>query len=484
MMPLAISPAAFNSVRWKRIARTLRRPTICIVTVTAVTAILYEVPIADRSLAASLTFLFIVLVVSRVWGFRYAVFVSLLTALGYSWLLPPVGRFWLDDPRDVFTMVAFLVIGIVTSHLSERARRSEKELRDVVETMPAMAWTALPDGFNTFHNKRWTEYTGLSAEDSAGRGWEAAAHPEDLDRHVERWLASLDSGQPFESEVRLRSAADGEYRWFLARAVPLLDERGKILKWHGMVTDIEDRKRAEQERESLRRLEADLAHMSRVIGMGELAASLAHEIKQPMAAAVTNAGACARWLRRGSPDVAEASNAAARMVTDVTRAADIIDRVRALYRRDSPQRQRVDLNEIIREMVVLLQDTARRNSVSVHTGLDPGLPAATVDRVQLQQVVMNLMLNGIEAMTDTGGQLTVASNRTEDGHLQVSVTDLGVGLPADQTELVFEPFFTTKPQGTGLGLSISRRIIESHGGRLWASAHSGRGATFQFRLPE
>jgi signal transduction histidine kinase len=217
--------------------------------------------------------------------------------------------------------------------------------------------------------------------------------------------------------------------------------------------------------------------------MGELAASLAHEIKQPMTAATVNAKACARWLSRDPPDATEACNAAAHMVADVTRAADIIDRVRSLYRRDAPERGRVDLNEIIREMVVLLHDTANRNYVSIRTRLDAGLPTTTADRVQLQQVVMNIMLNGIEAMKDTGGELTVTSNMTEDGQLLISVSDLGIGLPADQAERIFEAFFTTKPQGTGMGLSISQRIIESHGGRLWADARTGRGATFQFRLP-
>jgi PAS domain S-box-containing protein len=349
--------------------------------------------------------------------------------------------------------------------------------------MPAMAWTTLPDGSNRFVSKRWTEYTGLSVKDSEGPGWQTAAQPEDVDRFVEKRRASLAGGQPFESEVRFRRAADGEYRWFLSRAVPLRDERGTILKWYGVLTDIEDRKRAEQERERLRRLEADLAYMSRVNTMGELAASLAHEIKQPITAAVVSAEACARWLRREAPDVTEACNASAHMVTSVTRAADIIDRVRALYRRDAPERERVDLNEIIREMAVLLHDTANRSSLSIRAELDVGLPTATADRVQLQQVVMNLMLNGIEAMKDTGGELTVTSNRTEDGQLLISVSDLGIGLPVDQTERLFKAFFTTKPQGTGMGLSISQRIIESHGGRLWASARTGRGATFQFRLP-
>jgi PAS domain S-box-containing protein len=477
------SSPADNFAGWTRITKTLAQLIVCIIAVTLLTALLYAVPLGDRSLTASFIFLFVVLIVSAVWGFPFAIFVSFLTTLAFLWLLPPVGRFWLDDARDWLTLAAFLVIGIVTSHLSERARRSEKELRAVIETMPAMAWTAHPDGSNEFLSKGWTEYTGLPAVDSKGRGWQTAVHPEDINLHLEKWRASLASGQRFENEVRFRHASDGKYRSFLARAVPLRDERGNILKWYGMLTDIDDRKRAEQERERLRRLEADLAYMSRVITAGELAASLAHEIKQPIAAAALNADTCARFLRREVPDVTKACEVAAQVVADVKRAADIMDRVHSLYRRGEPKRERVNLNEIIREMVLLLHDIAHRNSISIRPELDVGLPMATADRVQLQQVLMNLMLNGIEAMQGMGGELTVTSNRTEDGQLLISVSDLGIGLPVDQTERVFEAFFTTKPQGTGLGLSISRKIIESHGGRLWASARKGGGMTFQFKLP-
>jgi signal transduction histidine kinase len=225
-----------------------------------------------------------------------------------------------------------------------------------------------------------------------------------------------------------------------------------------------------------------LAYMSRVTTVGELAASLAHEIKQPIAAAVMNARTCSRWLQRGEPDIAEACEAAARVVKDTTRAAEIIDRVRSLYRRDTPQRELVDVNEIVREMMVLLQDEANRYSIPIRGELTQDLPKVKADRVQLQQVLMNLMLNGIEAMKDTGGELTVTSKSTEDGQLIVSISDSGLGLPQNP-DRIFEAFFTTKSQGTGMGLSISRTIVESHGGRLWASANTGRGATFHFSLP-
>ena len=216
--------------------------------------------------------------------------------------------------------------------------------------------------------------------------------------------------------------------------------------------------------------------------MGELAASLAHEVKQPIASALINAKTCVRWLQRDVPEIGEACEAASRMANDTTRAAEILDRVRSLYSRESPQRELIDVNEIIRGMRVLLQDKANRNSISIRTENDAEIATTLADRVQLQQVLMNLMLNGIEAMKETGGELTVTSKKTAEGQLLISVGDSGVGITPDQADRIFEAFFTTKPQGTGMGLSISRKIIESHGGRLWASANPGRGATFQFTL--
>ena len=247
------------------------------------------------------------------------------------------------------------------------------------------------------------------------------------------------------------------------------------------MTDIEDRKRAEQERERLRQLEADLARMNRVSMMGELAASLGHEIKQPIGAAFGYAQACARWLQREPPEIEEARQAASTMANALSRATEIIDRNRSLFRRESAQREPIDLNELIREMAVLMHDAADSRSISIRTDLDAAIPGTAGDRVQLQQVLMNLMLNGIEAMKG-GGELRVTSKRTENGQLLISVSDSGIGLSGGEPERIFQAFFTTKPQGTGMGLSISRRIIESHGGRLWASGNPGRGATFQFTL--
>ena len=364
--------------------------------------------------------------------------------------------------------------------LYEDLRRSERELRDVIEAMPTMVWIARTDGSNEFGNRRWQEYTGLSHERTVGSGWQDAVHPTDLKRHWEKWCASLASGEPFENEVRYRRAADGQYRWFLSRAVPLRDEHGKILRWYGVSTDIDDRKRAEQEREQLR---ADLAHVNRVSMLGELAASVSHELKQPISAAMINAQTCIRWLKRDRPDVDEALEATMRLVKDGTRATEIIDRLRSLYKKSPPQRELVDVNEIIREMLGLLRGEANRYSIVTRSDLARDLPQITADRVQLQQVFMNLMLNAIEAMKDKGGELKIKTELAQEGSVLISVSDTGVGLPAENINEIFNAFFTTKPEGSGMGLAISRSIVESHGGRMWATGNDGRGATFRLTLP-
>jgi signal transduction histidine kinase len=216
--------------------------------------------------------------------------------------------------------------------------------------------------------------------------------------------------------------------------------------------------------------------------LGELAASVSHELKQPIAAAMTNAKTCMRWLQREQPDLYEALEAASRIIKDGRRATEIIDRMRSLYKKSPTQRELVDLNEMVRDMLLLLRGEAYRYSISMHAELAPDLPTITADRVQLQQVLMNLMLNAIEAMKDTPGDLTIKTELGQEGRLLISVSDTGVGLPNENTEQIFDAFFTTKPQGSGMGLSISRSIVESHGGRLWAEHNLSRGSRFWFTL--
>ena len=391
--------------------------------------------------------------------------------------VPVQGRDELAHLSRVFNQTT-----IKLQQLYENLHCSEQELRDVINAVPAHVWRTSPAGELDFMNERLQQFIGLSPGDILGWNWQSVLHPDDRACFAAEWRAAVKDGRGNEDEVRLRRA-DGKYCWFLIRNVPLRDEEGNVLKWYGSGVEIEDRKRAEQERQRLHQLEADLAHINRVSMMGELTASLAHEINQPIAAAAASALACVQWLRHETPDIAEASGAASKIARDVRRASDIIERVRSLYRGDTAKRDPVNVNEIIQDMIVLLRDAADRNSISIRTKLDLGLPMIAADRVQLQQVLMNLMLNGIDAMKDTRGDLTVTSRRTEDGQILIAVSDSGAGLPVDWRERLFEAFFTTKPQGTGMGLCISRRIVESHGGRLWASDNPVRGATFQFTLP-
>src|SRR5580704_2252442 len=324
------------------------------------------------------------------------------------------------------------------------------------------------------------ESTGLSLEDLLCQGWESIVHRDDRASYADERRASLAAGEPMESEIRIRMA-NGNYRWLLTRNVPLRDEQGTIVKWYGTGIEIEDRKRAE---EQLRQAQVDLAHVNRVTTMGELTASMAHEVNQPIGAAVTDANTCMRWLARDQPDLEEARAAAMRVVKDATRASEIISRIRLLFNKGTPVRELVNVNEVVGEMIVLLRSEAIRYQISVRTELAADLPQVMGDRVQLQQVLMNLIINGIDAMKDVDGprELAIKSQRAENEQLLVSVSDIGVGLPPQQADQIFNAFFTTKRYGTGMGLPISRSIVESHGGRLWAVANSPRGAHFYFTL--
>jgi signal transduction histidine kinase len=316
----------------------------------------------------------------------------------------------------------------------------------------------------------------LTQEQALGSGWKAVIHPEDLSRVLRVWKEAPLSINSLEYESRWRRGADGGYRWFLTRAVPVRDKRGTIEKWYGVINDIEDRKRAEQ-------LQTDLAHINRVSVMGEMAASFAHEIKQPISAATTNAQISLWLLDRDQLENQDLREAVSAVAQSVKRAAETIDHVRSLSKKSAQERELVDLNQVIREIEPLFEYESRPSSVAIKLKLSEQVPQVRGDRVQLQQVVMNLMLNAIEAMKDSGGELVVTSELTDSGQVLISLSDTGVGLPENEEGHIFEAFFSTKPQGTGMGLAISRSIVESHGGRLWAKGNPERGATFYFELP-
>jgi len=273
----------------------------------------------------------------------------------------------------------------------------------------------------------------------------------------------------------------GRRRYRTVTYSPLRPIAGRVQAVLLITHDLTEHMRAS---EALRQTQSDLAHVNRVTTMGELTVSLAHEVNQPIAAAITDANTCLRWLTRDVPDLEEAREAASRTVKDANRAAEIVSRVRLLFKKGTPQRELVDVNEVIREMIVLLRSETTRYSVSVFSDLATDLPRVMGDRVQLQQVLMNLMINAVDAMkgVDARRELTINSKRTENEELVVSVSDTGVGLPAQQSDQIFNAFFTTKSHGTGMGLRISRSIVESHGGRLWATDNPPRGASFHLTL--
>jgi len=275
---------------------------------------------------------------------------------------------------------------------------------------------------------------------------------------------------------------DGSIRFL--RAIGHRNASGEPGEYVGITMDITERKRAEEERERLRQLETDLAHTNRVNMMGELAAALAHEIKQPIAASITSSNALLRWLAHDPPDLERARAAAGRIEQDANRAAEVINSLQSFYKRGAPlKRAIVDLRGVIEEMAALLETEAARYSIAISAEIEEDTPKLRADRVQVQQVIMNLMLNAIEAMKDTGGELTIKSRLNSDGWLLVSISDTGVGLPEGGTEEIFDPFHSTKPQGTGMGLTITRSIVESYGGRVWATNNQGAGATFHLILP-
>jgi PAS domain S-box-containing protein len=363
----------------------------------------------------------------------------------------------------------------------EELRVSQRNLRLLIEVIPGMVCLGSAEGEVEYVNQRVLDFTGKTLEDLAGFGWTSVLHPDDVERVLSTYLQSIATGQTHEVEYRLRRW-DGTYRWIQSRADPLRDSEGRIINWYALVYDIDDRKNMEA---TLRKIQDELAHVSRVMTMGELTASIAHEIKQPLAAVVTNAGVCLRWLAGEPPNLDEAREAARRIIRDGNRANDVITRIRAILRKTDTPKAQLDINEAIQEVVLLTQHEAARKGVTLRLEFTAGLPPVFGDRVQLQQVALNLLMNGVEAMAsveDRPRELMISSRTNESGQVLVAVQDCGEGIDGANLEEIFNAFYTTKSQGMGMGLAISRSIIENHGGRLWASSNDGPGVTFQFTL--
>jgi PAS domain S-box-containing protein len=357
-------------------------------------------------------------------------------------------------------------------------RESERKLNLIINTIPAMAWSCTPDGQLEYWNQNLIDFVGLPFEDIVGYGFYRMFHPDDVDRMRITWedIIATKQGRPVDARIR---RADGEYRWFNLQQNPLLDADGNVVRWYGVVVDIEDRKRAE---ESLRQSQSNLAQVTRMTTIGELAVSIAHEINQPLFAIVTNAGTCLRWLQDGHADLKQARLAAERVVHDGHRAGEIVASIRAMAQRSPVRMERTDFKRTLRDVLYLLREELQSRGLQVVADLPPEPVEVFGDRTQLQQVLLNLIMNSAEATPDASEALIRIGCTLREGEVEVSVSDTGVGIPAEQLDRVFEAFYTTKSDGIGMGLSICRSIVEAHGGRIWATANLLGGASFTFTL--
>jgi PAS domain S-box-containing protein len=362
-----------------------------------------------------------------------------------------------------------------------KVRESERGLRLAMDGIPGLVGILTPNGDIETVNRQILEYCGQSLEELRDWRTNGTLHQEDLPHVAEVFTRSIASGSPYQLDQRLRRF-DGQYRWFEHRGVPTRDESGKIVRWYVLLTDREERTQALAR---LQQMQSDFAHINRVSVMGELAASLSHEIAQPIASARNNARAAQNFLKMRQPDLDDVSEALDSIVGNADRVGDIIDRIREQIKKAPPRKEHFDLNAAIMEVTVLAQSVPLRNGVSVQSRLAGGLLLVLGDRVQLQQVLLNLILNAVEAMgsVEEGARELLISTKEDQTAVVVAVRDSGPGIDPEHLDRVFEAFYTTKSTGTGMGLSICRSIIHAHGGKLWAEANKPRGAVFQFTLP-
>ena len=460
-------------------------------------------------------FLFLGAVMGSAWfGGRISglIAVILSTAMIDYFFVPPFYSFYVNNVAQTYC-AAFIVCAVTMSWVSSTRKRSETAIRDardqlerrvmertaelqrsneeiqeserrlrtLTEAIPQQIWSAGADGEIDYCNNHLLEYTGHAPDELNGEEFFRILHPEDEPTFRESWAASRESAEKLEGEWRVKGG-DGEYRWFLVRSVPQRSGAGReVGRWYGTHIDIEERRRAER---ALVEAQTELSDLSHRLSMGELAASIAHELGQPLTAVMTNAYACREWLQASPANFERASSTAEKIVVESKRASEVVARVRALFRKEIDSRSFVDLNRLIRDLVRLLHDDAVRRRISVQVELDPNLPRVTVDPVQIQQVLLNLATNGMDAMAQTKRrELLIRSQRNGGKEIQIEVKDRGVGIDPAIAERIFDPFFTTKEQGIGMGLAISRTIVEAHDGRLWASPDASGGSSFQFTLP-
>ncbi|MBZ9656239.1 PAS domain-containing protein [Phyllobacterium sp. 2063] len=366
--------------------------------------------------------------------------------------------------------------------VQQTLRERERELSLLVDMVPSNLWRLTPEGETTLANRHMADFLGMDLEDKQqlSEVFDTIFHPDDVETVWDGLARCLRTGERFSMKYRLRRA-DGVYRWMSGRAAPLRDESGRIVQWFGLCHDIDDQVHAE---EALRRTSDRLAQATRAASLAELSASIAHEVNQPLAAIVANSHACHRWLSADPPNIDRAKITAERITRDANSAADVVGRIRALFRQTPHARLPEDANRLISEVCRFMADETAARRVRIKTNLELGLPSAALDRVQVQQVLVNLIRNGVDAMdTVVGGarELEIQSARHGSDAIRIEVRDEGTGF--EDVERVFEPFFTTKQHGMGMGLAICRSIVESHGGRLWTANNETRGATVAFTLP-
>jgi PAS domain S-box-containing protein len=359
-------------------------------------------------------------------------------------------------------------------------RESERQLRLLTEAIPQQIWRADASGQIEYCNQHLRDYTGKEMNGLAGDSFYQILHPDDAPLYQQEWQAAVANGSRFEVEARVRGA-DGVYRWFLARSIPQHSVNGAIAHWYGIHIDIEEQHRAQQ---NLLLAQDDLSRLSRTMSMAEMAASIAHELNQPLTAVMTHAYACSVWLRSQPANIEKAAATAEKIVQESTRASSVVSRVRALFRKGDQVREPADMSRLIHEMARVLREEAIRREVVFRLNVAADLPQLEMDPVQIQQVLRNLMVNGMEAMIETHPprELTVRAARQGGNVIQVSVEDHGPGLTPEIESRIFEPFFSTKPQGIGMGLAICRSIVEAHDGRLWAENLPQGGAVFRFTI--
>ena len=389
---------------------------------------------------------------------------------------------------QLFLITIFLPLVFLAGLISERRdkesalRESEARYRALVMASANMVWRANAKGEGFFVTPGWHDLTGQSEDEASNFGWLKALHPEDQERSERLWKQAMTQKRRYENEFRVR-ARNGSYRHFHVQAVPIVAPDSRVNEWVGAAGDITERKEAALEAQRHR---DELAHVARVTTMGELAASLAHELNQPLTAIRSNAQAAQRFLAANPADLGELRDILRDIVDDNSRASEVIRRLRELVKKGNLEVAALDLPALVRDVVLLIHSDAVLHNVNVVLEMDPGVSQIQGDKVQLQQVILNLLLNAFQAMKDcpvNERQVTIQT-RPGHGHLAIiAVRDRGVGLTSGQLEKIFQPFYTTKNNGLGMGLAISRSIVEAHRGRLWAQNNPDRGATFHFTLP-